>query len=118
MVPTRANHAQVDEQQHSIEALHQLMPDRNCERRLADAAGSHDRHETCCTQPGGYLLDFDLAVDHRNTYRQIRMLKRDWIRRSQTLRGCARDLSHERIASSRRIHDVAVTFAPVAERLA
>ena len=94
------------------------MPDRNRECRLADAARSYDRHETFCAQPGGYLLDFDLAVDHRKTYRQIRMLKCRGIFRSRTLSERARDLSHERVASSRRIHDVTVAFSPVAERLA
>ena len=54
---------------------------------------SYDSHETCCAQPGGYLFDFDFAVDHRKTYRQIRMLKCGRISRSQTLSGRAREIS-------------------------
>src|SRR6266576_2534899 len=96
-----ADHAKIDEQQRSSETLHQPVPDRNRESRLTDAARSYDSHETFCAQPGGYLLDFDLAVDHRKTYRQIRMLKCCGIFRSRTLSGCAQSLSHERVASSR-----------------
>src|SRR6266478_1492469 len=92
-----ADHTEIDEEQSSAETLHQPVPDRNRERRLTDAARSYDSHETCCAQPGGYLLDFDLAIDHRKTYRQIRMLKCSRIFRSRTLSGRARDLSHERV---------------------